>query len=93
MTSKRIGIPRIGDLWEFHPTTGARHRTKKRIAEIYWRLSSDGKDHPWIKWEHTPKARYIGDCRVKFFLAKKAIRLIARLEEQKVFGKIKTVRS
>lgn len=72
-------IPRIGDEWEFYPTIGKKHTTKKRIAEIYWRPSNvDGKTCPWIKWSHNPGARYLGDIRVKFFLAKKAKRLVRR---------------
>lgn len=72
-------IPRVGDEWEFYPTIGKKHTTKKKIANIYWKRSSaSGKLLPWIEWSHTPSARYLPDVRVKFFLAKKAKRLVRR---------------
>lgn len=71
-------VPRVGDYWEFYPTVGKKHKTKKHIQRIYWSLNKDGKNCPWIEWSHTPSARYLGDVRVKYFLAKKAVRLISR---------------
>ena len=72
-------IPRVGDVWEFYPTTGKRHTTIKQIVKIYWRYSEkEDRENPWIEWSHTPSARYIGDVRVKHFLAKKAKRLVRR---------------
>jgi hypothetical protein len=71
-------IPRVGDVWEFRPSHG-KHTTRKTIVEIYWGKSKiTGRRCPWIRWSHTPKARYIGSIRVKFFLEKRAVKLIRR---------------
>ncbi len=75
----RVTIPRVGDVWDFYPTLGKKHTTRKRIDRIYWKFSVfAGKAVPYIQWSHTPKARYIDDIRVKSFLKFKAIRLISR---------------
>lgn len=72
-------IPRIGDYWEFYPTVGKRHTTKKYIKNIYWKRSAKtGKMIPFIEWSHTSSARYLPDIRVKYFLKMKAKRLISR---------------
>lgn len=72
-------IPRIGDEWEFYPTVGKRHTTKKKIKNIYWKASAKtGGMIPFIEWSHTPSARYLPDVRVKYFLKMKAKRLISR---------------
>jgi hypothetical protein len=77
-------IPRIGDYWEFRPTHGKKHTTKKRIVRIYWSPSKvTSRMCPWIEWSHTPKARYIGDIRVKYFLQERAVRLICRARAER----------
>jgi len=76
-------VPRIGDLWEFRTSESGRYTTQKRIADILWKPSRvTGRICPWIKWSHTPKARYIGDIRVKYFLKERAVRLIDRKEKR-----------
>lgn len=71
-------IPRVGDVWEFYPTFGKKHKTVKHIEEIYWKSIPSGGQFPNIRWSHTPKARYIDDIRVKKFLKNRAIRLVRR---------------
>jgi hypothetical protein len=39
---------------------------------------------PWIEWSHTPKARHIGNIRVKYFLKERAVRRISSAAEQSV---------
>lgn len=78
-------IPRVGDVWEFRPTSGKKHTTKKRIKRIYWSASKvTGRMCPWIEWSHTPKARYIGNIRVKYFLKERAVRRISSAAEHRL---------
>jgi len=85
-------IPRVGDFWEFRPTSGKKHTTKKRIKRIYWSASNvTGRMCPWIEWSHTPKARHIGNIRVKYFLKERAVRRISSAA-QPALGSIKSAR-
>jgi len=81
----KMFIPRIGDEWEFIPTAKGKHKTIKKIVDIYWRPSQvTGRLCPYIKWSHQPKARYIGSIRVKNFLRDRAVRRISSAAEHSV---------
>lgn len=66
----KIIFPRPGDRWKFRPARGKRHTTIKTIDCIIWLFDDKrgGKRVPYVKFKHTPKARYIGMMQVRVFL-------------------------
>ena len=76
-------IPRVGDYWEFRPSRIGKHKTRKFIKEIIWLYAQTlGKRLPYIVWSHRPKARYIGDLRVKALLGTRCGHLIKRTSNE-----------